>query len=75
LGFAEVALIGGSNINTFFAKENLIDELWITIEPIIFGKGLNLFTQEIRMDLEILSIENLNKNTLLLKYKVMRNEK
>lgn len=70
LGFSEVALIGGSKINTFFAKEHFLDEIYLTIEPVLFGKGLNLFTEELELDLKLLSVENLNEDTLLLKYRV-----
>lgn len=68
LGFDRVALIGGSQINTFFAKKNLIDELWLTIEPIVFGKGLHLFTEELNLKMKLKELEKLNEDAILLKY-------
>jgi len=70
LGFKKVVLSGGSTINTFFAKANLIDFIYLTIEPKIFGKGLHLFNENMNLRLRLLSTEKLNEDTLLVKYKV-----
>ncbi len=69
-GFKEAILIGGAIINTLFAKEKLIDEIIVTISPIIFGKGLSLFTPEISMELELEKVERLGKKSIYAKYKV-----
>ena len=39
----DIWLIGGSEINTLFLKEDLIDEMIISIHPVILGKGIPLF--------------------------------
>jgi len=70
----KMLLVGGSKIYSSFAKEGLIDEIYITIEPVVFGKGKNLFARgEFESRLELLSAKKLNKKgTLLLKYRVIR---
>ncbi len=71
-GFSEVVLIGGSTINTLFARENLIDEICITYCPIIFGKGLSLFSEKMPMDLELVHLERLGKDRIFVKYRVIK---
>lgn len=72
LNFESVSLCGGAEINTLFLKEKLIDEIHLTMEPKIFGKGLNLFTDSSTIiDLELLSVERLGQNGVLLKYRVL----
>jgi dihydrofolate reductase len=72
LGFEEVVIGGGAKINSFFAKENLIDFVYLTLEPVFVGEGIKLFDGNLRMNLELIETENLNENTLLLKYKVKK---
>jgi len=71
-GYKQMLLVSGGRLATSFFVENLIDELWLTLEPRIFGTG-ELFVQEKEFDitLKLLSHEKLNEQgTLLLKYKV-----
>lgn len=42
LGHAKLLLIGGSSLYTAFLEANLVDEIDLTIEPIILGSGTNL---------------------------------
>ena len=65
---------GGQHIATSFLKEGLIDELWLTIEPKIFGMGENFVTQEkLDIDLNLISCEKVNeRGTLITKYVVIK---
>jgi dihydrofolate reductase len=40
----DIWLIGGGNINSYFLREDLIDEMHITIMPMLLGEGIPLFT-------------------------------
>lgn len=71
-GFEEVIVAGGTLINSLFAKENLLDELLITISPVIFGSGISLFNEKIEMNLELKSVEKLGENSMVALYKVPR---
>ncbi len=71
-GFSEVILAGGAQINTLFAKENLIGELAITIAPKVFGKGIGLFLPEIEMELKLKSVEKIDENTIFVRYEIER---
>ncbi|MEK7166796.1 MAG: dihydrofolate reductase [Patescibacteria group bacterium] len=71
-GYKSVAVLGGGAVYRFMLEQNLLDEIFITIEPIIFGRGKEMFiggTQTTRVSL--LSVKQLNKNgTLLLHYQI-----
>lgn len=71
-GFSSVALIGGAIVNTLFIKENLIDEIHITIVPIFFGQGLSLFRESLEMHLELMDVIKINASHVLLKYRVKK---
>ncbi|MBI2622162.1 dihydrofolate reductase [Candidatus Microgenomates bacterium] len=69
-GFKEVFVAGGGHINSSFMKDGLIDEIYVDVEPIVFGKGIQLFAPEdFEYKLKLLSVKNLNKNTVQLHYK------
>ncbi|MBF0467302.1 MAG: dihydrofolate reductase [Desulfamplus sp.] len=71
-GFESAALIGGSIINGLFAKENLIDEVYITLVPKLFGQGLSLFAADFDINLELSEMEKIDENSILLKYNVIK---
>lgn len=63
-----IALLGGSQIYAQFLAANLVDELWITLEPILFGDGTPLLSAANELPLTLLESRPLSPNTLLLKY-------
>ncbi len=71
-GFESAALIGGSTVNTVFIKENLIDEIHVTIVPRLFGKGLSLFNEIVDTRLELMDMEKIDRGHVLLKYRVKK---
>lgn len=73
-GYKQLLLVSGGNVATSFFKEKLIDELWLTIEPKIFGKGEPLVQEEqFDITLQLIKHKLLNKQgTLLLKYKILK---
>jgi dihydrofolate reductase len=73
MGYTKALLCGGANLNSLFLENKLIDEMIITIEPKIFGAGLDLFSSEFDADLELKSVEKINDNALNIRYKVIYN--
>lgn len=69
-GFETVIIAGGAQIYTLFLKEKCLDEVWLTIEPKIFGTGVPLFTEELQTLLNLIEYKQLTENVLLVKYKV-----
>lgn len=45
-GFDEVGIGGGAIINSLFMSENLIDEIYLDVEPVILGEGIRLFSED-----------------------------
>ena len=71
-GYERVALIGGASINGAFLEAGLIDEILLTIEPRLFGKGLDIFSDiDCDIALSLISIKQLNKDVLCLHYKLI----
>lgn len=70
-GFEEVAICGGSHIYNMFLKAGVVDTLYITVEPIIFGSGISMFNEPMNVRLELKSHEKTEAGTLLLEYKVL----
>jgi len=68
----KVLIVGGPQIAALFLKAQLIDELWLTIEPKIFGNGASLVNDEkLDIELKLISCEQVNEQgTLITKYKV-----
>ena len=71
-GHESVAICGGSAIYDMFLQAGLIDELYLTIEPVIFGNGVSLFRNEQDNLLELQSVKNLSDQTVVLHYKTKR---
>lgn len=70
-GFKSVIIGGGCTINGLFLKAGLIDEIWLTIEPKIFGQGLDLFKGvDVDLDLELIEVRQLDKNVVQVRYQV-----
>ncbi|HSN49943.1 MAG TPA: dihydrofolate reductase [Bacteroidales bacterium] len=74
-GFERMLVVGGPHIASSFLREQLIDELWLTIEPKIFGLGGNFVTEEkLDISLTLISCEKVNEQgTLITKYTVAKN--
>lgn len=72
-GFAEVLITGGSQINGLFLKENLVDEIFLDVEPLLFGQGIPLFSlYENDFQLELVEAKPYGKNGLQLHYTVKK---
>ncbi len=69
-GYKNMLLVGGGEANTLFFKANLVDELLLTIEPLIFGTGKSLIADgSFSTRLKLKKVTKLNKQgTLLLHY-------
>lgn len=70
--YKSVAVLGGGAVYQFMLESKLLDEIFVTVEPLIFGRGKEMFiggTQITRVNL--LSTKRLNRTgTLLLHYQI-----
>jgi len=72
--YKTVAILGGGGVYREMLEKNLLDEIFVTLEPLIFGRGAEMFrggTATTRANL--VSIKQLNKKgTVLLHYKISK---
>lgn len=71
-GYKSVAVLGGGTVYRFMLENKLLDEIFITIEPLIFGRGKEMFVGNSRTtQVSLLSVKRLNRaGTLLLHYQI-----
>ncbi len=73
-GFECAVIGGGSEIYSLFLREQIIDELYLTITPKIFGKGVSIFGNH-KLNappLKLTEVKRLGNNEVLVKYKMER---
>ena len=64
---------GGGELNSSFMKENLVDEMYIDIEPLVFGKGIKVFADAVfEKKLELIETKKFSPNEIQLHYKVKK---
>ena len=70
-GFKSVAICGGSSIYSMFMKAGVVDTIYLTVEPIIFGKGIGIFNEDMLFHLKLKSVqESAESGSLLIEYQV-----
>ena len=70
--YKSVAVLGGGAVYRFMLESKLLDEIFVTIEPLIFGRGKGMFVDGTRTThVRLLSVKRLNQSgTLLLHYQI-----
>ncbi|ACU64094.1 dihydrofolate reductase family protein [Chitinophaga pinensis] len=67
----DIWLFGGASLTDAFMREGLVDELWLSVHPIILGAGKPLFhPQENRTRLTLLDSKTYNTGLVSLWYKI-----
>lgn len=67
-GYSSVAICGGQQVYELFMASGLVDELYLTTVPILFGKGINLFAHHKDQELTLLETIKLNDSTIVQHY-------
>lgn len=69
--FKRIFVVGGSEVNGLFLRSGLIDEIWLTICPLVFGNGMGLFSGvSVSIPLELLELIKLSDGSVVIKYRV-----
>ena len=71
-GYKEVAICGGSSIYTMFMEAGLVTNIYMTIEPRLFGTGMTVFNKPLDIKLNLISSEKLSDDVLFLEYRVVK---
>ena len=60
----DIWLWGGANLTTTFINQNLVDEMWLGVAPVVLGKGKPLFQNvEQRKHYTITSVDKITDKT------------
>ena len=73
-GYASAVIGGGSEVYSLYLAANLVDEIYLTIVPKIFGKGVPLF-QNMNIPTiasKLIETRRLGTDEILLKYLVLK---
>ncbi len=66
------AMVAGGKLATSFLKEGLVNELYLDVEPLVFGKGVRIFAEnKFDKKLKLLDFKSFSKNEVRLHYKVI----
>jgi dihydrofolate reductase len=69
-GVESLAIAGGANIYSQFLAAGLITDMYLTIEPVLFGDGVPLASGFGRANLKLVSVSKLGEQAVLLHYQV-----
>lgn len=72
LGHDHVIVAGGTTINTLWAAAGLLDEVILTVSPVVFGGGLGVFDEGVELQLELEKFEKIGETTVALWYAVKK---
>ncbi len=69
-----IYIFGGANVFQQFLNNNLVDEMHITIAPILIGKGIRLFEnlKERHIELERIFLKAHNNGMIQTKYRIKK---
>ncbi|HQM15639.1 MAG TPA: dihydrofolate reductase family protein [Candidatus Woesebacteria bacterium] len=71
-GISQLAVCGGSFVYTHFLAARVVNKMFVTIEPVVFGNGIKLFNQPCLQRMKLISSLRLNeKGSLLLEYDLL----
>ncbi len=71
-GANQLAVCGGAQINKLFLDSGLVDEIYLTVEPVLFGDGVPLLSGFVPTHLKLLDNRQIADNTTLLHYAVSK---
>ncbi len=72
-GFDRMLVTGGADINSAFARMDLLDEVILNIESVIVGKGIPVFkSQDFELKLKLISEEKSSTGIITLRYSVLK---
>lgn len=70
----DIWLFGGASLYHSLMKEGLVDELWMSVHPILLGEGKTLFGKlDQRINLKLLESKTYESGLVSLRYRVENN--
>jgi dihydrofolate reductase len=73
LGLENLLLIGGENTNAHFLKDGVIDEIVLSVHPLVIGKGLRLFGDDkYDTSLKLMDVRKISDELVQIRYEVVK---
>jgi dihydrofolate reductase len=69
-GKQNIAISGGASVYTMFMNAGVVNKLYLTIEPVLFGSGIKLFDKDVSLALQLVNTIRLTDQTVVLEYNV-----
>lgn len=71
-GKTKVLVCGGAQVYSLFMKAGVIDRLLLTVESVVFGQGISLFSSAHEQTLKLESFQALTPHTTVFEYSVLK---
>jgi len=72
-GFQEAVIIGGAQTVSEFVKAGVVTEIYLVVEPVLFGGGLPMLRGvDFDCKLTLLNVDKLNDNTVQFRYRLKK---
>ncbi len=68
-GHDRVVVAGGASVYSQFLREGLVTDVFLTVEPVLFGQGVPLATDFDRINLKLIEIIRLSDQTTVLHFR------
>ncbi len=74
LGYTKIAICGGSEIYSLFIESGLVNKLYLTVEPLLFGAGIGIFNRSLpaSVQLKLDKTEKAEQGTIFLDYTIIK---
>jgi 2,5-diamino-6-(ribosylamino)-4(3H)-pyrimidinone 5'-phosphate reductase len=78
-GIRRLMIEGGGHLNFSLLSNGLVDEIWATVSPFIFGRGVSIFENDllddIKAELSLKEVKRLCYNWVSIRYIVLKPKK
>ncbi|HBK34348.1 TPA: dihydrofolate reductase [Candidatus Uhrbacteria bacterium] len=69
-GFSSVLIAGGASVYSQFLSQGLVDEMFLTVEPYLFGKGIPLVGDMDVVKMMFVDAQQIGQETIVLHYRL-----
>jgi dihydrofolate reductase len=69
-GHEQVVLAGGASVYGQYLQAGLVDEMFLTVEPYLFGEGIPLAKDFDRIKMELVESKQIGESSVLMHYKL-----
>lgn len=72
-GKKRVLIIGGGKTNSWYLEAGVIDEIILSVHPLMLGRGIKVFDDvNVDVKLKLIDVKKMNEDLVQLKYQVVK---